>query len=553
VCALLAAVLYGIQYTPVKAFPVYDGSKFQWFMSCGIAFSGLCAAYIFSSVPLVLIPHGLLGGILWGTANVLVLPTVKFLGLGVGFAMYHSINMCVGYAIGRFGLLGAPKESATNPALRDTGLWLLVISLVFMIFVEPEIVDAEDSLSRTSSAGALDVSINEKNKETEKSRMDRLLNQAALKYQARKVKIDALTNINAQRTHHNSIDIKDKDQAVFNATLSPPNSTKKNIPKIRRHFSVDQLDNVSMNANVRMARRAYQNWRRGSAKGAVETSSGIVGAYGHHTRDTVQNRAQRLLWPLFLDGSDVTVQTRYRSMISSASNGVDSNKYMSLRSATLNAVARRANELRSNSNQKNNETDRLMTASGSSSYNLEEGSNRFHIDKESTVSSRAIDNKKQRFVVGGICGVFAGLFCGTNMLPFVLYLKALPSGQNSITWNQTISFMLSQTFGVFVAATICLAIFTIIALTLDITLKSPAVWPPWISGTIWTAGFLLASIAVSDLGMAEAYTYDAIGPVMLSAIISFFCGEIVGTLNTTLFLIALALQTTGVLCIAVGA
>lgn len=53
--------------------------------------------------------------------------------------------------------------------------------------------------------------------------------------------------------------------------------------------------------------------------------------------------------------------------------------------------------------------------------------------------------------------------------------------------------------------------------------------------------------------MAEAYTLDAIGPVMVSALISFACGEILGPANTSLFLLALALQAAGVLLIALGA
>lgn len=48
-------------------------------------------------------------------------------------------------------------------------------------------------------------------------------------------------------------------------------------------------------------------------------------------------------------------------------------------------------------------------------------------------------------------------------------------------------------------------------------------------------------------------SYDAIGPVMLSACISFLCGEIAGYTNTLLFLTALGLQAVGVVAIAVGA
>ena len=44
--------------------------------------------------------EGLLGGALWALSNALVIPTVKLLGLGVGFTLYHSVNLVFGYLIG---------------------------------------------------------------------------------------------------------------------------------------------------------------------------------------------------------------------------------------------------------------------------------------------------------------------------------------------------------------------------------------------------------------------------------------------------------------------
>jgi len=137
------------------------------------------------------------------------------------------------------------------------------------------------------------------------------------------------------------------------------------------------------------------------------------------------------------------------------------------------------------------------------------------------------------------------------MLPYVLYIAEQPDDE--LPWSLTVSFVFSQTFGVFLAATACLGLFALVARLLDIDLKSPAVWPPWFAGTIWTGGFYLAAIAVADLGLTQAYTYDAIGPVMVSALVSFACGEISGPLNTSLFILALLLQSAGVLAIAFGA
>ena len=48
-----------------------------------------------------IIPHGLLGGALWCCSNVAVLISVKMLGLGIGFTLYHTVNCVCGYLIGR--------------------------------------------------------------------------------------------------------------------------------------------------------------------------------------------------------------------------------------------------------------------------------------------------------------------------------------------------------------------------------------------------------------------------------------------------------------------
>jgi len=468
-CAVLAAVMYGLQYTPVKAFPVYDGSKFQWFMSAGIAFAGVVAGLTLSTERLEVIPYGILGGALWGTANVLVIPTVKFLGLGVGFAMYHAINMAVGYAIGRFGLLGAPVESAAHPAVRDGGLWLLLVSLAFMIFVEPEIEDveeAEDAAARPSPA---------------------------------------------------------RRETALLPPAKPPSLGGK------RALSVDQLEELSINAGSREARRGYSDWRRGKAKGSVESSSGLVGVRSKLTKADIVRRMRDspLLWPLYESGA--TVRSHYRSMLSGMLSGKAHPAPPTLLAACADPEAAR-------------EDRALLDPRRRKRPPLEDeaaGDHRHH--NKST---------KTRFALGAVFGLVAGLLCGTNMLPYVLYLE---HNRATLDFNDTLSFCVSQCLGVFLAATVLLALCAAAARVAHIELKSPAVWPAWAAGTLWSVGFLLASVAVEDLGMAQAYTYDAIGPVMLSACISFFCGEIVGPANTILFLAALVLQAAGVLAIALGA
>lgn len=57
------------------------------------------------------------GGALWALSNYIVIPLVKLLGIGLGFSLYHFVNLVVGYTVGRFGLFGLPrlKPKATGP------------------------------------------------------------------------------------------------------------------------------------------------------------------------------------------------------------------------------------------------------------------------------------------------------------------------------------------------------------------------------------------------------------------------------------------------------
>ncbi|CAE7521151.1 tmem144A [Symbiodinium pilosum] len=128
-CALCAALAFGVQYAPVKKYEIYDGVTFQWFMCAGILMVGFVASIIFNDFGMkdnecLLI---IAGGALWALSNYLVLPLVKLLGIGLGFSMYHFVNLMVGYLVGRFGLFGM-----------DAGCALILVSFVIMVFVEGE-------------------------------------------------------------------------------------------------------------------------------------------------------------------------------------------------------------------------------------------------------------------------------------------------------------------------------------------------------------------------------------------------------------------------------
>ncbi|CAJ1449489.1 unnamed protein product [Effrenium voratum] len=111
VYALAAAIAFGIQYVPVKKYEIFEGTAFQWFMGNGILMMGFLIAVSSGQLERGLSPLVMLGGVLWAMSNYLVLPLVKLLGIGLGFSLYHFVNLMVGYCIGRFGLFGVKKLS----------------------------------------------------------------------------------------------------------------------------------------------------------------------------------------------------------------------------------------------------------------------------------------------------------------------------------------------------------------------------------------------------------------------------------------------------------
>lgn len=138
-CAASAAIAFGVQYAPVKKYEIYDGITFQWFMCAGILMVGFLSSIIFGDFGMkdnecLLI---IFGGGLWALSNYLVLPLVKLLGIGLGFSLYHFVNLMVGYVVGRFGLFQMERLQG-NLLVCDLGCALILISFVVMVFVEGE-------------------------------------------------------------------------------------------------------------------------------------------------------------------------------------------------------------------------------------------------------------------------------------------------------------------------------------------------------------------------------------------------------------------------------
>uniref|UniRef100_A0A8C1EPG2 Transmembrane protein 144a n=1 Tax=Cyprinus carpio carpio TaxID=630221 RepID=A0A8C1EPG2_CYPCA len=117
-CAV-AVVFFGSNFVPVKKIETGDGMFFQWILCAAIWTVSLVVNIILHSPkfwPLVM-----LGGAIWATGNITVVPIVKTIGLGLGLLIWASFNLLLGWASSRFGWFGIGAESVSKPVLNFCG------------------------------------------------------------------------------------------------------------------------------------------------------------------------------------------------------------------------------------------------------------------------------------------------------------------------------------------------------------------------------------------------------------------------------------------------
>jgi len=154
--ALVAAFMFAVQYTPVKSYEVHDGITFQWFLSSGSLFASILITGATGDMSMSCAGEGWLpfvGGMMFGLSNYLCIPLIQLLGMGIGFSMYHFVNIVTGYFLGRIGFLGIP---ASGGIVGDIGCGIIGISFIILANVEGEHESARDAdLSEASATPAL--------------------------------------------------------------------------------------------------------------------------------------------------------------------------------------------------------------------------------------------------------------------------------------------------------------------------------------------------------------------------------------------------------------
>jgi glucose uptake protein GlcU len=136
---MISVLFFGTNFVPVKKYDPADGMFFQWIMCVGIFLVGFITTWIRTpqGESIEFYPFALLGGFLWCTGNIMTVPTVKLIGLGLGILIWGLSNLAMGWFTGTFGLFGTEKGDVKIPALNYVGFCMACFSMGVFAFVKP--------------------------------------------------------------------------------------------------------------------------------------------------------------------------------------------------------------------------------------------------------------------------------------------------------------------------------------------------------------------------------------------------------------------------------
>ncbi|ETN76990.1 hypothetical protein NECAME_00516 [Necator americanus] len=135
VVLLISCTSFGTMFTPLKRRDTKDGFFVQW-VECSVV---LCVGFVINIIrgfpPFEWVAA--IGGVLYATGNVLCVPIVNGLGMGIGFLIWGSMQIIVGWSVARFGLFGwLAATHVKHNLLNYVGMVITLISGVLFIFVK---------------------------------------------------------------------------------------------------------------------------------------------------------------------------------------------------------------------------------------------------------------------------------------------------------------------------------------------------------------------------------------------------------------------------------
>jgi len=128
-----------------------DGMHFQFLMCTGILFVGFCTLFLadrvdpgdgYDQFPLpdfrvTFSTEGLLGGMVWALGNMLSVPIIKRIGVGLGISIWSGSSMVLSFALSRMHIFGLEPQELHPTWLAYLGAILGVASLAVFSTVQP--------------------------------------------------------------------------------------------------------------------------------------------------------------------------------------------------------------------------------------------------------------------------------------------------------------------------------------------------------------------------------------------------------------------------------
>ncbi|XP_070693342.1 transmembrane protein 144b [Pempheris klunzingeri] len=134
---VVAVLLYGSNFVPIKRIETGDGMFFQWVNCAAIWVVSMVGDLMLQSPKFH--PFAMLGGVIWATGNITVVPIVKAVGLGLGVLIWGSSSLLMGWATSRFGLFGIAAQDVSRPILNYCGAGLCLLSGLIFFFVKTDV------------------------------------------------------------------------------------------------------------------------------------------------------------------------------------------------------------------------------------------------------------------------------------------------------------------------------------------------------------------------------------------------------------------------------
>eukprot|EP00992_Anisonema_acinus_P011921 TRINITY_DN7774_c0_g1_i2.p1 TRINITY_DN7774_c0_g1~~TRINITY_DN7774_c0_g1_i2.p1 ORF type:complete len:314 (+),score=59.83 TRINITY_DN7774_c0_g1_i2:114-1055(+) len=129
-----------------------DGIMFQLFMASGILLTGIFTLFaasgsVQSDFRAIFSIEGVIGGLVWTVGNVLTVPIVTRIGLGLGLSIWGGMSIVVSFLIGLCGLPGLTPDTLTDVVAGVFGIIFGVASLLIFSFVKPELEQVDQARS----------------------------------------------------------------------------------------------------------------------------------------------------------------------------------------------------------------------------------------------------------------------------------------------------------------------------------------------------------------------------------------------------------------------